>query len=208
MYSMLLSQRCPKHRFRIIEICRRSCQSFLDTQKSNDPIRLSKYVSNMGKVSRREAEKLIRKGRVSLNGSQIDTPFAIVMDLDSVKLDGIEISSTQMRSSSTEIPELYAVYKLSGELCADKDNLKKRPLMMQRLQKLPIPSGQSNELKLVNRLEFQIEGLCLVTSSGKLAKLLNSDSLKLKKHYRIRIHGLVTESKLSGLRKGRVFFVD
>ena len=51
-------------------------------------------------------------------------------------------------------------------------------------------------------LDFQTEGLCLLTNNGMLAKLMNDPRHGLTRSYRARVHGLITESKLCGLRRG------
>ena len=119
-------------------------------------------------------------------------------------MDGSRLSPTNIVK---EVPLLWAVYKLKGELVDDADPVKNRPLMLHRLKGLAdsatAATGKSVNLKPVCRLEFNTEGLCLVSSSGRLARLMNGD-LKLKRHYRVRVHGLLTDQKLSGLTKGKL----
>jgi len=114
------------------------------------------------------------------------------------------------------------VHKLSGELVADKDP-KNRPLLMDRLKPLiktikesnPLPQKKitnfyndekngtiMNILKPVNRLEFHMEGLILFTNNGLLARLMDHKSSNLVKKFRVRVHGLINESKIQGLRRG------
>lgn len=59
-----------------------------------------------------------------------------------------------------------------------------------------------NTLRPVYRLDFNAEGLCLVSNNGALCRLLDSPEVALKRKYRVRVHGLITESKLHGLRRG------
>ena len=59
-----------------------------------------------------------------------------------------------------------------------------------------------NILKPVNRLEFHMEGLILFTNNGLLARLMDHKSSNLLKKFRIRVHGLINESKIQGLRRG------
>jgi 23S rRNA pseudouridine2605 synthase len=56
------------------------------------------------------------------------------------------------------------------------------------------------DLKPVSRLDFTTEGLCLITSNGKLSRIMESSTME--RSYRLRAHGLINESKLSGLRRG------
>lgn len=97
------------------------------------------------------------------------------------------------------------MHKQRGELMSDKDPIKKRPLLMDRLKNFL--SANDNELKGVElkpvmRLDYNVSGLALITNNGLLAKVLNDPQAKMDRHYKIRLHGLLTDSKLEGLRKG------
>ena len=187
---------------------------------ANDTNRLSKVISSTGICSRRQAEKIIEEGRVLVNGVVTKSP-ATQCDLskDDIVLDGVRL---EKKKGFVERPRLWMVHKLSGELVADKDP-KNRPLLMDRLKPLiksikesnasprkPITDYYNDEkngtimniLKPVNRLEFHMEGLILFTNNGLLARLMDHKSSNLLKKFRVRVHGLINESKLQGLRRG------
>ena len=173
--------------------------TLLDTQ------RISKIIAHSGMASRRESERWMMDGRVSLNGRvemNCGTKGNPITDV--IAVDGIRVSTAT--TVQGERPRIWAVFKRSGELVADNDNLKKRPLMMDRIQKLIDPTVSIDSIKPVTRLDFKTEGLVLVTNNSRLARFLNSEEAALKRYFRVRIHGLLTDSKLHAIRRGP--FVD
>ena len=182
--------------------------------------RLSKVISSTGICSRRQAEKIIEEGRVLVNGVVSKSPATQCdLSVDNIVLDGVRL---EKKKGFVERPRLWMVHKLSGELVADKDP-KNRPLLMDRLKPLiktikesnPLPQKKitnfyndekngtiMNILKPVNRLEFHMEGLILFTNNGLLARLMDHKSSNLLKKFRVRVHGLINESKIQGLRRG------
>jgi 23S rRNA pseudouridine2605 synthase len=171
----------------------------------NDPIRnsrLSKLVAEAGLCSRREAERWIIEGRITINDVIVTSASRIVnRDNDKVCLDGEPLFNQQLlstSSSSGDLPLLWGVYKSAGELVALRDDMRQRPCLLQRLSHLAPPSL----LRPVLHQEFNTEGLCLMTDSAKLARALGRADTQLLKHYRLRINGLLSQSKIDGLRRG------
>jgi len=180
--------------------------------------RLSKLVARSGLASRRESEAWILDGRISVNGQVVRFPGARANPVsDRILVDGIALERNQAAQgkglTSKERPRLWAVHKYAQELVADRDPEKKRRLMLERVRDIVAVSGSKNKdsgsnsssssiLKPISRLEFNTEGLCLVSDNGELARLLASESLGLERKFRVRVHGSITESKLEGLRRG------
>jgi len=166
-------------------------------------VRLNKLVANSGLASRREAEVLIAEGRVTVNGAVAGKSTAVNALLDTVMVDGARLPRPKdgRKLSPAERPRVWAVHKLSGELVSAQD-ARKRPLMLDRVKKVvPLEGGAS--LKPVDHLEYRTEGLCLVSNNGSLSRFLGSKA-GLERTYRVRVHGLLTESKLKALRMGCV----
>jgi 23S rRNA pseudouridine2605 synthase len=169
--------------------------------------RLSKFVALTGVCSRREAEKWIHEGRITVNGAIVKTVAMSVASTDKIILDGMMLESNK----TIVTPRLWAVYKMAGELVAQND-IKNRPTMFKRLEDLMGPTLRRNnqiskntalvgDLKPISRLEYNAEGLCFLTDNGKLARLLDSSS-EMRRQYRVRVHGAITDSKLSGIQRG------
>lgn len=170
-------------------------------------LRLSKLLSNSGICSRRTAEKWIAAGRVSIDKTPIKAMSYTAKIDDKVYLDGQLIEATKF----AERPRLWAVNKMKGEVIAQTDNAT-RPLLLDRLMALmngklspstsKLNSTDVSTLKTISWLDYQTEGLCLITNNAQLAKIMGAAVTGLHRSYRVRVHGFVTESKLSGLRRG------
>lgn len=160
--------------------------------------RLCVFISSTGLSSRREAEKLIFSGRVSIRGKVCRSPTFIVGEEDALSISVDDVLLKPTYAGLTTPPKLWAVHKNSGET-VDKTDRKGRVMLLDRIK--PALSG-SGELFPVYRLDYLCEGLQLITNNARLAKFLNSSSLALPLMYKLRLHGLVTESKLRALQNG------
>jgi len=152
-------------------------------------------VAGTGLCSRRDAERWIMQGRVMVNGKTDTSVTQFVSSNDVVYVDGMKIRA----GLSYNKPKLWMVNKFAGELVAENDPNKKRPVLYDRI-KAYLPDIHS--IRPVSRLEFNTEGLLMLTDNGELAKLLADSNSGLTRHYRAKIHGLLTASKLEGFRRG------
>lgn len=148
--------------------------------------RLQKIIARAGLASRRRAEELITQGRVTVNGMPVTTLGAKAdPEKDSIKVDGKRIRP--------EAFEYYAVHKPQGLLSSVSDPLK-RPLVTQL-----VPSPK--RLYPVGRLDFQSEGLMILTNDGELAqKVLRSS--RIERVYRVKVRGQPSKESLNLLRGG------
>ena len=175
-----------------------------------NPERLSKVIARSGVASRREAENLIKKGMVKVNGKFVTSPSqkGVVAILDDVEVQGFGIlpkvppgENAQLSRTSAKI---WAVHKLKGELVAHQDNRKQRPILIDRIRRLI--KYDIATLKPVDRMDFNTEGLLLLTNHGSLSRTLEGELASLSSTYRVRVHGLITPSKILALQKG--IFID
>ena len=134
-------------------------------------IRIAKYISNSGHCSRREAEKLIRDGRVKINNQICDHPSQKVNNEDIIKINKkiIKINNKV---------EIWKLYKPIKYICSNKDNLKRKKIFDL------LPNKLTN-LKSVGRLDFMSEGLILLTNNGDYARFLELPSTNLERIYRV-----------------------
>lgn len=93
--------------------------------------------------------------------------------------------------------KIYAYYKPREVLCSRVDNQGNRETLYHRLERLGF-----GHLISVGRLDYNSEGLLLLTNDGQLARHLELPQTGLQRHYLIKIHGKVTQSMLDSLRKG------
>lgn len=154
-----------------------------------EKIRLNKYIASTGAASRRGADELIKQGKVKVNGQAvIELGFCIDKDKDRVELDGTIINSVNKNS-------YVLFYKPKGCITTVKDD-KGRKTIFDFID-LDIP-----HLFPVGRLDYDTEGLLLLTNDGDLAYKLTHPSSEIPKTYLVKVEGEVPEHKLAQLRKG------
>ncbi len=150
--------------------------------------RVAKVIARAGLASRREAEAWIAAGRVAVNGEVIRSPARNVTARDRIEVDGEPLPAR-------ERTRLFLYHKPRGLLTAHADP-QGRPTVFQRLPKhLP-------RLISVGRLDFNTEGLLLLTNDGALARVLELPATGWLRRYRVRAHGAVTQAQLDELRAG------
>ncbi len=150
--------------------------------------RIAKAIARAGLASRREAEGWIAAGRVAVNGAVIRSPALNVTARDSVSVDGEPLPGR-------ERTRLFLYHKPRGLLTARADP-RGRPTIFQNL-----PSGLPRLIS-VGRLDFNTEGLLLLTNDGALARVLEFPATGWLRRYRVRAHGSVAPAELDGLRAG------
>eukprot|EP01039_Chlorochromonas_danica_P000918 gene918-1000_t len=175
-----------------------------DSSSGADALRLNSFIANTGVTSRREAERWVFSSRVTIDGKVCKSPFRVLAeeDLDNIAVDGIPLKRKYTKLAHR--PRLWAVNKLKGELVAGEDRNKNRALLLDRMKRCGLREAfnEYGGLFPVFHLDYLSEGLMLLANSGSLAKLLSSSELNLPIHYMVRIHGLVTDSKLHTMQRG------
>lgn len=157
-------------------------------EKAFEGERIAKWLARAGVASRREAEKLIEDGRVSVNGKIIRSPALNVTAKDTIALDGDTLGAG-------EEARVWRFHKRVGTLTTNKDP-KGRPTVFDDLPKgLP-------RLITIGRLDFNTEGLLLLTNDGELARHLELPQNAWLRHYRVRVHGAIDLKKLKKLEDG------
>ena len=150
--------------------------------------RIAKAIARAGLASRREAEAWIAAGRVAVNGAVIDSPALDVTAADRISVDGKPLPA---RSRT----RLFLYHKPRGLVTTHADP-QNRPTIFQRLPPhLP-------RLISIGRLDFNTEGLVLLSNDGGLARVLELPATGWLRRYRVRAHGAVTQQKLDELRDG------
>lgn len=148
--------------------------------------RLQKIIARAGIASRRKAEQLILEGRVTVNGRAV----AALGSQADPRHDHIKVDGKLLR---LEPFEYYIVNKPRGVLSAASDP-RKRPIVTQlvRSRRRLYPSG---------RLDFQSEGLIILTNDGELTRRITQAGL-FEKVYQVKVLGQPSESRLKLLREG------
>ena len=150
--------------------------------------RIAKAIARAGLASRREAEEWIAAGRVAVNGAVIASPALNVTARD-------RIERRRRAAAERERTRLFLYHKPRGLVTTHADP-RGRPTIFQRLpEDLP-------RLISVGRLDFNTEGLLLLTNDGALARVLELPATGWLRRYRVRAHGSVTQPQLDELRAG------
>lgn len=151
--------------------------------------RIQKIIAQAGIASRREAERLILAGKVTLNGKVVEELGTKVdTDNDYIKVNGKLITRPE--------PKTYVMlYKPSGYVTTAKDP-EGRPTIMELLQKVKV------RVFPVGRLDFDTEGLMLCTNDGELAYNLQHPSHEVPKTYLAKVDGVPTKEEIIRLRQG------
>src|SRR5262249_11316631 len=159
-----------------------------DQHGDQDGERIAKVIARAGLASRREAEEWIAAGRVAVNGAVIHSPALNVSGRDRISIDGQPLPSR-------ERTRVFLYHKPRGLLTSHGDP-RGRATIFQNLPKgLP-------RLISVGRLDFNTEGLLLLTNDGELARVLELPATGWLRRYRVRAHGSIMQPKLDELRAG------
>jgi 23S rRNA pseudouridine2605 synthase len=150
--------------------------------------RIAKLMARAGLCSRRDAEVWVREGRVSVNGRVITSPALDVTAQDTVLVDGAPLPER-------ERTRLFLYHKPKGLVTTHADP-EGRPTVFDSL-----PEGLPRLIS-IGRLDFNTEGLLLLTNDGGLARVLELPDTGWLRRYRVRAHGDITQDRLDELRKG------
>ena len=150
--------------------------------------RIAKIVARAGLCSRRDAEDWITQGRVAVNGRVINSPALDITTNDVVTIDGRPLPAP-------ERTRLFMFHKPRGLMTTHADP-EGRPTVFDNL-----PDGLPRLIS-IGRLDFNTEGLLLLTNDGGLARTLELPDTGWLRRYRVRAHGEVTQAQLDELRNG------
>lgn len=150
--------------------------------------RISKVMARAGVASRRDIERMIMDGRVTLNGKLLDTPVVNVTLEDKIEVDGVPIRGI-------ERTRLWLYHKPPGLVTTNSDP-EGRPTVFDNLpEELP-------RVMSIGRLDINTEGLLLLTNDGGLARALELPTTGWLRRYRVRAHGDIDQDALDKLKEG------
>lgn len=151
-------------------------------------MRIARAIARAGICSRREAERLIEEGRVTLNGRRLKTPAIEVGPDDKIKIDGAPLPAA-------EPVRLWRYHKPKGLVTTNWDP-EGRPTVFDKL-----PEDMPRVVS-IGRLDFNTEGLLLLTNDGSLSRHLELPSTGWLRRYRVRAWGDITQAELDSLKDG------
>ncbi len=151
-------------------------------------MRINKYIAAAGIASRREADRLIKAGRVKVNGLVLDEPGYDVKDGDVVDVDG--------RPLQTETEKIYLLLNKPIGFVTTSDDEYGRDTV------LDLVADVDGRVFPVGRLDYNTSGLLILTNDGDFAYKLTHPKHELPKTYRARVAGVLSDKKCSALRRG------
>lgn len=150
--------------------------------------RLQKVIANMGYCSRRKAEELILKGKVTVNGKLVDTLGTKVSEKDEIVVEGNLLSKNQK--------EYYLLYKPRGIITSTKDEKNRKTVIDL------IPTN--TRIYPVGRLDYDTSGILLLTNDGELTNAFIHPKNEIDKVYVAKIKGFISPKDLKLLSSGVV----
>jgi len=155
--------------------------------------RLQKILARAGITSRRKAEEMILEGRVSVNGG-------VVLELgskadaghDVIELDGMAIGASENK--------VYLMLNKPPGYITSVEDPQGRPTVM------GLVSGIAERIVPVGRLDYETEGLLIMTNDGDFSQMLQHPRFEIERCYRVKVKGVPTRISLDKLRAG--VFID
>ena len=159
-----------------------------EAEREDGPQRIAKLLARAGVGSRRDVERMIEEGRIALNGAVIAQPAPLLSSLDGLTVDGNPVA----KPVSTR---LYRFHKPAGCLTAARD-----PKGRKTIYDL-LPKGLPR-LMPVGRLDYNTEGLLLLTNDGEFKRQLELPASGVERTYRARAFGDISQTQLEDLVEG------
>lgn len=150
--------------------------------------RIAKRIAAAGLCSRREAERWIESGRVSVDGQVITSPALDVSEQNKIFVDGKLLGDAQK-------PQLWGYYKPTGVITTHNDP-QGRPTVFEQL-----PESMPRVIS-IGRLDLNSEGLILLTTDSSMSRYAELPSTNWPRRYRVRVYGEVDPQEMAELRRG------
>ena len=160
---------------------------------SEKGVRLQKAMAHAGLASRRRCEKMIEEGLVRVNGELVTRPGVCLVP----GVDRLEVEGRTILWDTAQATEVWALYK-PKQCVTTLDDPEGRPTIQDCYPK------SKARLFPVGRLDYDAEGLLLLTNDGELANRITHPAYSVEKTYLVKVKGIVGEDTLAALGKGPV----
>ncbi|MBE1526167.1 23S rRNA pseudouridine2605 synthase [Sphingopyxis sp. OAS728] len=159
-----------------------------ETEREDGPQRIAKLLARAGVGSRRDVERMVEEGRIALNGQVIVQPAPLLTSLEGLTVDGNPVA----KPVSTR---LYRFHKPAGCITAARDPKGRKTIYDLLPKDLP-------RLMPVGRLDYNTEGLLLLTNDGEFKRQLELPASGVERTYRARAFGDISQAQLEELAMG------
>lgn len=150
--------------------------------------RIAKYLARAGVASRREVERMIEDGKITIDGVKLTSP--------AFKVTGRELIRVGRKTiQAPDATRVWRYHKPAGLITTTVDPEGRRTVFDELPKSLP-------RVVTVGRLDLNTEGLLLLTNDGALARALELPKNELERTYRVRAKGTVTDYKIAELAEG------
>jgi len=153
-------------------------------------LRLAKYLAQAGLASRRHAEELIIAGRIKINGVIVREVVTLVDPMT----DQVEVDNRLVVAE----PHFYALLNKPAGYISTVQDPQGRPTVVELTADLPV------RMHPVGRLDYDTEGLLLLTNDGEFTNLVTHPRYRVDKRYLVQVQGYITDAESSHLSRGVV----
>lgn len=153
-------------------------------------MRIQKYLSEKGVLSRREAERALLAGQIKINGIIVKTLGTVI----NPETDRIELISS-IKNPKQTVQKTFAVYKPRGIVCSKNSTEGKTIFDL-------FPALKKWDLNTVGRLDKESEGLILLSNDGVITSAITGGNHRIEKEYEVTVRERVTPSALKKMESG------
>ncbi len=157
--------------------------------QSAELVRLNKYLADCGIASRRKADQLIAEGKVVINGKKVyELGSRVDPSVDKILVDGHPVKPTTNK--------VYIMFHKPRNVVTTMEDPEGRPTIADYFSRLPV------RVFPVGRLDWDTEGLLLLTNDGDFAQRITHPSEEVPKTYLVKVDGHPSDDALMRLRRG------
>ncbi|MGI5900374.1 MAG: pseudouridine synthase [Christensenellales bacterium] len=157
-------------------------------ERNDEKIRLQKYLALCGVASRRKSEEYIKAGKVKVNGRVVTEMGALVSDGDKVFFEGKPVRP--------EIRKRYIMLNKPAGVVTTTSDPEGRPTVLSYVEEI------TERIYPVGRLDYDTEGLLILTNDGELANRLTHPRYNVEKLYMATVKGSFSQKDIEELNKG------